>query len=110
MSQETSCSVLYVTGRRGRSAVPIVRKNDSKEEKKSPENTLGRVMGGQTQTRPVPIHSSAGILSLKKVNGRQFKQNLYKCGGTLINHWYVVWSLLLTAREIKNDHKLGQSL
>ena len=57
----------------------------------SPNGTLSRVFGGEATTPgQFPFTALLGYPDRRKIQGREDKQTVYKCGGTLINHWYVV--------------------
>jgi len=57
----------------------------------NPEGALGRVIGGEnTQPGQFPFTALLGYTVKRRISGRDVEETRYKCGGTLINHWFVV--------------------
>ena len=55
----------------------------------APQGPLGRVVGGNDTTiGQFPFTALLGYPDRRQTGGRE--KTVYKCGGTLINHWYVL--------------------
>jgi hypothetical protein len=56
-----------------------------------PKGSLGRVFGGKATTPgKFPFTALLGYPDTRKIRGSVDQKTVYKCGGTLINHWYVL--------------------